>query len=392
MAEWYYRIGETVQGPISECDLKHILNSGAVPLTTAIWHEGMNDWVEANIALKSTIKDTPDKCVAQSPVQKPSVIFRISSKWPITIVVLACLMGVSIWVIRDKHTSRNPVKRSENKLNEGGEANKSTGDITGARSTSINTQPAENNAPRQSDLKSSSDKSTMLAALDKPGLELGGSDADKMKSYFVLASQCNDHLAAKIYNHRKGDRDEVSEEQRLGLSKSIKLLSAVARKQIVPVDKILITNPNINNEKVHEVAQYVYDKVNRNLPTNQKVEIGCIGQSELWVYRISSYDNKDEMIGMQTQIFSLKDIDPTSGKVGYQSNAAGMPCALLSFNCFNNMDRNIVVNDGGYSQLANKISIWCADESDARRVGKALAVLIVACGGKSELFDDSKSF
>ena len=391
MIEWYYRLGETVQGPISESDLKHILNSGAVPLTTAIWREGMKDWVEANIALKLTIADMPAKCEAQAPVQKPAATFRISFKWLITFAVLACLIGVSIWAIHNKHTSHNLVTEPENKLNVGVEVKRSTGDIS-VPGSNTKTQQADINTLKQSSHISSSDKSTMLAALDKPGLEPSGSDAEKMNSYFVLASQCNDHLAAKIYNHREGEKDEVSQEARLSFKKSLRQLSAVARKQIVSADKILITNLGINNEKVHEVAQYIYNKINRNLPTNQKVEIGCIGQSELWVYRISSYDNKDEMIGMQTQIFSLKDIDPTSGKVGYQSNAAGMPCALLSFNCFNNNDRSIVVNDGGYSQLANKISIWCADESDARRVGKALGVLIVACGGKGELFDDSKSF
>lgn len=44
MTEWYYRLGEEVQGPVSLEDLKHIFESGALPGETQVWCEGMQDW------------------------------------------------------------------------------------------------------------------------------------------------------------------------------------------------------------------------------------------------------------------------------------------------------------------------------------------------------------
>ena len=49
MAEWYYRLEGTNQGPVSEQDLKHIFESGTLSLNTPVWKEGMQDWAEAKM-------------------------------------------------------------------------------------------------------------------------------------------------------------------------------------------------------------------------------------------------------------------------------------------------------------------------------------------------------
>jgi len=47
MTEWYYRLGEDVQGPVSETDLDHIFQTGALSGETRVWCEGMKDWAIA---------------------------------------------------------------------------------------------------------------------------------------------------------------------------------------------------------------------------------------------------------------------------------------------------------------------------------------------------------
>ncbi|MFN7139490.1 MAG: DUF4339 domain-containing protein, partial [Limisphaerales bacterium] len=48
MADWYYRFNGSEQGPISEEDLKHIFDSGALPLSTPVWKEGSSGWCRAD--------------------------------------------------------------------------------------------------------------------------------------------------------------------------------------------------------------------------------------------------------------------------------------------------------------------------------------------------------
>lgn len=67
MNEWYYRLGEDVQGPVSEEDLNHIFESGALPDETRVWCEGMQDWKAA-----SKILMRPRFCATSREDQSPS--------------------------------------------------------------------------------------------------------------------------------------------------------------------------------------------------------------------------------------------------------------------------------------------------------------------------------
>ncbi len=41
---WYYARGDQAQGPVSETELKHLINSSQIDWATMVWTEGLNDW------------------------------------------------------------------------------------------------------------------------------------------------------------------------------------------------------------------------------------------------------------------------------------------------------------------------------------------------------------
>ena len=69
--EWYYIRDKTQQGPISERDLRHVFESGLMPLTTPVWREGMEEWQSAAIvmALVPKVMEPPNS-MKQDPVQE----------------------------------------------------------------------------------------------------------------------------------------------------------------------------------------------------------------------------------------------------------------------------------------------------------------------------------
>jgi GYF domain 2 len=46
-ADWFYSVGDTRQGPVSEDDLKSLVAEGRLHPTDLVWKDGMPDWVEA---------------------------------------------------------------------------------------------------------------------------------------------------------------------------------------------------------------------------------------------------------------------------------------------------------------------------------------------------------
>ena len=46
-AEWFYSVGETRQGPVTEEDLKRLVTDGKLQKSDLVWKDGMKDWVEA---------------------------------------------------------------------------------------------------------------------------------------------------------------------------------------------------------------------------------------------------------------------------------------------------------------------------------------------------------
>ena len=45
--EWFYSVGDTRQGPVSEEQLRELAAEGSLKLSDLVWKDGMPDWVEA---------------------------------------------------------------------------------------------------------------------------------------------------------------------------------------------------------------------------------------------------------------------------------------------------------------------------------------------------------
>lgn len=46
-ADWFYSVGDTRQGPVTEDDLKRLVADGRLNPADLVWRDGMPDWVEA---------------------------------------------------------------------------------------------------------------------------------------------------------------------------------------------------------------------------------------------------------------------------------------------------------------------------------------------------------
>lgn len=46
-ADWFYSVGDSRQGPVTELDLKGLAADGRLKPTDLVWKDGMPDWVEA---------------------------------------------------------------------------------------------------------------------------------------------------------------------------------------------------------------------------------------------------------------------------------------------------------------------------------------------------------
>ena len=55
---YYYILEEKQQGPVSEPDFRHIFDSGALPMTTPVWSDGMEGWEPAAVVMSSVPKVT----------------------------------------------------------------------------------------------------------------------------------------------------------------------------------------------------------------------------------------------------------------------------------------------------------------------------------------------
>ena len=120
MTEWFYRLNGTNQGPVSEADLKHIFDSGALPLSTPVWHNGMEEWVEANEMKQSAPSSfqahTGDQNI-QSPStfnsQKPQHGHKYLNKWTFSTIVLVAVLGIMSWTNANKPQTTDSAARPE---------------------------------------------------------------------------------------------------------------------------------------------------------------------------------------------------------------------------------------------------------------------------------------
>lgn len=71
MTQWYYSQSDAQRGPISEAELKQLLDSKTLPTDTLIWSEGMAQWLPATLL----------PSFAPSPYASPSATSNDQINW-----------------------------------------------------------------------------------------------------------------------------------------------------------------------------------------------------------------------------------------------------------------------------------------------------------------------
>jgi len=174
-------------------------------------------------------------------------------------------------------------------------------------------------------------------------------------------------------------------------------LVAVGALATAPFDATLPLATASNSGRVQETINYLRDKLH-GCDSDGLPELGYNPNSHLWIYRRHTTGGR----AMDSEMFLLGDLDPTSGKTvahrqtDLSGNPTGRPEYYVQFKCANNQQRCILYNSGWNTvSLQDGVQLYCGmdvDDQDATRIGKAFAVLIVAYGGKGEMFDSSDHF
>lgn len=110
MAEWYYQFNGENQGPVSQDDLKHIFDSGALPMSTPVWCEGMGDWDEAK-RIPDLLHIVPFERIQVRPetLLQPVAIGNdrsLMSKWVRIWIGVFSLCGLLAYGIKSLHANK----------------------------------------------------------------------------------------------------------------------------------------------------------------------------------------------------------------------------------------------------------------------------------------------
>ena len=383
MTEWFYRLDGVNQGPVSEADLKHIFDSGALPLTTAVWREGMEDWVEAGkmkTFCAQPIAITAIVNAAQNSASSTSSSFLSAKR--IALVVCICIAGFGLWELKSKLAKTSRHASNENRQD-------------GGIGTDNSGYAGQNLPSEQSPIASN-------AGAEPPGLNLNPPPSVSIPD--VLAQQAEKIQDGDPNGPRAGDKQTIEKYIRAVTMRdkatTFELWDSVSSKNLYPIDINSVADPIQGDpEKVHKIIQYVSEKLKVDSGNDwliRNFEIGCFGRSDLWVFRHTEGNRNHPLI--ESEVFLLRDLDPTSASIITKTDGnSGQQSFFVRFKCYNNRNRVVYVRgfkgmfvDG--SSLPSEVQIHCVDEDDAKRVGKALAALIVAYGGKAELIDSTDSF
>ncbi|MHB9003913.1 MAG: DUF4339 domain-containing protein [Coriobacteriia bacterium] len=100
--EWHYLEGGLQRGPVSGASLKAMLDAGAIPADSAVWREGLGEWIPASAALAPGDSNPP--APADVPAAAPSARRRINGwliAWQIaTLIFLSpIVLTVGLWLL-----------------------------------------------------------------------------------------------------------------------------------------------------------------------------------------------------------------------------------------------------------------------------------------------------
>ncbi len=115
VSEWYYILEGQEQGPLSEEDLKHVFECGALPLTTPVWRDGMEEWVQAKdcgVLIRAPLPNDalPHPSLTKPQTQDAEALKKrgslVSGK---TVLVSLVLIATSLigWRLIDRRVLRN---------------------------------------------------------------------------------------------------------------------------------------------------------------------------------------------------------------------------------------------------------------------------------------------
>lgn len=215
--------------------------------------------------------------------------------------------------------------------------------------------------------------------------QLATAAADKQRADHLLMLRDSDEKAINTYiNLVAGGENKYM----------FDVLTSVARLPLKPINMETVAEPILgDHEKIVKIVQFLSDKLNLNDITMQSsFAAGCIGQSDLWIYR-QSFGLRVQLT--RCEIFLLRDLDLASGRFITKTDPNfGRQLFFINYKCANNKRRCVSMQTSFpfMANLKNDVTFQCQDEQDARKVGKALAALIYAYGGKRELIDASDSF
>ncbi|MDG2486461.1 MAG: DUF4190 domain-containing protein [Roseibacillus sp.] len=132
---WFYAKDGSREGPISLEQLQKILRENGVPLTTAVWTEGMDQWRPAN-EIQEVVAGVSGGYVVQPP---PGAYVHMGPPQPNGLAIASMVLGIvgllaipivcSIAAVICGHIARSQIRQGEGRV--GGDGMTMTGLITG---------------------------------------------------------------------------------------------------------------------------------------------------------------------------------------------------------------------------------------------------------------------
>lgn len=389
--KWHYRSGKSTLGPATTKGIRTLLASGAISASTQICRDDSGTWV--NIGSVPAFQEIGSPPLNESAQTKaPGTAVRNPSKGQFSIKLLlaaaTCIIvfaGLGFWYSRHKahlvYVQKLQHEQEAAKLSHERELKAAQQAATEAEQRSLNQQQIEEQRAAQAE----QEQVANAELAKKARLEAQRTSMDKWINLVEAAIQSQQRFVAEDQRRQGLTRRFITST----VGKSPEYLNA--RHAV----KGALENPTGslgefpepivgNKEKVSDVQHYIQEKLH-NPQEGSGHELAYDTRSQLWVLRSQS----------EGYLFQMSDLDPTSGQVVtkaernvFNDQLTGRSMYFLHFTTRNNKNRIIIYNAYGMTTI-NSIDLFCGygpGDLEVERIGKALTALIVAYGGKEEMF------
>jgi hypothetical protein len=397
MAEWYYRLDEAVQGPVNEDDLKHIFDSGALPLTTPIWCEGMKDWVEAKtleLLTGTSVQDSPDKhknqppCIALSTTEAKGA--RIPTKWAVSALAVVCLMFLVVFgysAIHNKHSQQGRVVAAAESSLPFNKASRQPERASVGRTKGEEYSPL-NGSTQLQEPKQASVKEPHEAELNEPAK----SGSNDNTNHTEILDKWLSHMS--FDNYLFNVKTAITNEQQTHTFSDEYATATILIKNVLehPAGSLdEFPEPIIgSHDKVFELIEYVQDKL-KGVRGQSQMILASHKELQCWVV----HD------GVGGYAFVPSDLDPSSGQIVskpeldmFNHSLTGRTHYFVKFKSRNSKERIILYSPNVFGipgvSTQRELEISCGfgpGDQEAERIAKGIAALILAYGGKEEIIN-----